>query len=220
MEILRAENIFKSYEDGNSRLQVLSGLNFVVQKGQTNIITGESGCGKSTLLHILGSLDSPDSGQVLYGGEPVRDMNRLRNEFLGFVFQSHYLLQEFTVLENVAMPMFIKTKNMTQSKKEALEILRVLGLEAKADALPSKLSGGQAQRVAVGRAIINRPKLILADEPSGSLDHKNKDNLIRIFLELNQRFEQAFVIVTHNLELTSKMDKHYILSGGALNLQR
>ncbi len=219
MEILRAENIFKSYQDGNSRLQVLSGLNLVVKKGQTNIVTGESGCGKSTLLHILGSLDSPDSGKVYYQGELVRDMNELRNQFLGFVFQSHYLLQEFTVLENVAMPMFIKTKSMTKSKKEAREILKVLGLESKADALPGKLSGGQAQRVAVGRAIVNRPKLILADEPSGSLDHKNKDNLIRIFLELNQRFEQAFVIVTHNLELTSKMDKHYILDEGVLNLQ-
>jgi len=219
MEILRAENIFKSYEDGNSRLHVLKGLNLVVEKGQTNIVTGESGCGKSTLLHILGSLDSPDSGRVLYEGELVRDMNSLRNEFLGFVFQSHYLLQEFTVWENVAMPMFIKTKNMTKSKKEALEILKVLGLLDKADALPSKLSGGQAQRVAVGRAIVNRPKLILADEPSGSLDHKNKDNLIRIFLELNKRFEQAFVIVTHNLELTDKMNKHYILDDGVLNLQ-
>ncbi len=219
MEILRADKIFKSYEDGGSRLQVLEGLDLLVEKGQTNIVTGESGCGKSTLLHILGSLDSPDSGQVLYGGQPAGDMHTLRNEFLGFVFQSHYLLQEFTVLENVAMPMFIKTKDMTKSKKEAREILRVLGLESKQEALPSKLSGGQAQRVAVGRAIVNRPSLILADEPSGSLDHKNKDNLIRIFLELNRRFEQAFVIVTHNLELTSKMDKHYILDGGVLHLQ-
>ncbi len=219
MEILRAENIFKSYEDGSTRLQVLKGLNLVVEKGQTNIVTGESGCGKSTLLHILGSLDSADSGSVLYNKQNVQDINKLRNEFLGFVFQSHYLLQEFTVWENVAMPMFIKTKDMTKSKKEAMEILKVLGLLDKADAVPNKLSGGQAQRVAVGRAIVNRPQLILADEPSGSLDHKNKDNLIRIFLELNRRFEQAFVIVTHNLELTSKMDKHYILDNGVLNLQ-
>ncbi len=220
MEILRAENIFKSYEDGNSRLQVLRGLDLIVQQGQTNIITGESGCGKSTLLHILGNLDSVDSGEVLYKGRPVQDGNKLRNEFLGFVFQSHYLLQEFTVLENIAMPMFIKTKNMLESKREALEILKILDLEEKRDVFPANLSGGQSQRVAVGRAIVNRPHLILADEPSGSLDSKNKDNLVSIFLELSKKFELAFVIVTHNLELADKMDKHYILADGKLNLQK
>ncbi len=220
MEILRAEKIYKSYEDGNSRLQVLNGLDLVVHQGETTIITGESGCGKSTLLHILGNLDSPDSGSVLYKGRPVEDGNRLRNEFLGFVFQSHYLLQEFTVLENVAMPAFIKTKDMAHSKKEALEILKILGLEEKKDAFPANLSGGQSQRVAVGRAIVNRPHLILADEPSGSLDSKNKDNLVNIFLQLCEKFELAFVIVTHNLELADKMDKHYVLSDGMLSLQK
>jgi len=216
MEILRAKKIVKSYSDGQKKLLVLDGLDLVVNKADKIIITGESGCGKSTLMHILGSLDTPDGGQITYLGKKCSNQNKLHNEFIGFVFQSHYLLQDFTVLENVALPMFIKTGNLLKSKKYAREILKILRLTDKMDAFPSKLSGGQAQRTAVARAVINRPPIILADEPSGSLDTKNKNALIEMFLDLNQRFDLSFVIVSHNIDLAQKMDKHYLLEQGKL----
>ena len=187
-------------------LQVLKGIDLHIDKGEVVSIVGPSGAGKTTLLQIIGTLDKPDSGDIIIDGTDVRKLgakklSEFRNRRIGFVFQFHQLLPEFTAVENVMLPAFIAGMSKSEAKKRAMELLDFMGLSDRADHKPNELSGGEKQRVAVARALVNRPAVILADEPSGSLDSKNKDELHRLFFDLRDRTGQTFVIVTHDESL-------------------
>ena len=193
-------------------LEVLKGVNLKIEKGEVISIIGPSGAGKTTLLQIIGTLDKPTSGTILFNGEDLSKMgsNKLstfRNKHIGFVFQFHQLLPEFTALENITIPALIAGRKRKEAEAEAMELLRIMGLEERADHKPSELSGGENQRVAVARALINHPDVILADEPSGSLDSKNKEELHRLFFSLRDKFGQTFIIVTHDEGLASYTDR-------------
>ena len=217
MEILKAEHIQKSFFEADEVLNVLRDVNLVINQGETLAITGESGSGKSTLLHILGTLDKPDSGKILYGGKIIdKQGDRFRNENLGFVFQFHYLLEDFTAEENVALPMFILTKNYKKSIEKAGELLKKMDIYNRRKHYPNQMSGGEQQRVAVARALINNPKLVLADEPTGNLDEKHSKELIDFILKLNKEAKQTFVVVTHDMNIANKMDRKYKLENGVL----
>ena len=202
-------------------LQVLKGISLKVDKGEIISITGPSGAGKTTLLQIMGSLDKPDGGHVLYDGQDITRMNEktlsaFRNKHIGFVFQFHQLLPEFTALENISIPMLIGGNNMRQATARAKELLELLGLADRADHKPSELSGGEKQRIAVARALANQPDVILADEPSGSLDTKNKEDLHKLFFSLRDQLGQTFVIVTHDESLAAMTDRTIHLLDGAI----
>lgn len=206
--MLKATGIKKSY--GN--LPILKGVNFEVEQGEIVSIIGPSGAGKSTLLHILGTLDQPDAGLVEIQGTAVNKLkssalNAFRNENIGFVFQFHHLLPEFSALENICIPAFIGKKNKKESENRALELLELFGLKERANHKPNELSGGEQQRVAIARALINKPAIILADEPSGNLDSENAEALHRLFVNLRDNFKQTFVIVTHNEHLAETSDR-------------
>lgn len=193
-------------------LEVLKGVNLKIEKGEVISIIGPSGAGKTTLLQLIGTLDKPTSGTILFNGEDLSKMgsNKLstfRNKHIGFVFQFHQLLPEFTALENITIPALIAGRKRKEAEAEAIELLRIMGLEERADHKPSELSGGENQRVAVARALINHPDVILADEPSGSLDSKNKEELHRLFFSLRDKFGQTFIIVTHDEGLASYTDR-------------
>lgn len=193
-------------------LKVLKGVNLKIEKGEVISIIGPSGAGKTTLLQLIGTLDKPTSGTILFNGEDLSKMgsNKLstfRNKHIGFVFQFHQLLPEFTALENITIPALIAGRKRKEAEAEAMELLRIMGLEERADHKPSELSGGENQRVAVARALINHPDVILADEPSGSLDSKNKEELHRLFFSLRDKFGQTFIIVTHDEGLASYTDR-------------
>ena len=197
--MIEIKNIHKSY----GSLEVLKGIDAVIEQGEIVSIVGASGAGKTTLLQIVGTLDKPDCGEILYDGRrvdnlPDREMARFRNGNIGFVFQFHQLLPEFTALENVMIPALIGGENQSDAEQEAKRILDFLSLSDRLGHKPAQLSGGEKQRVAVARALINRPSVILADEPSGSLDSKNKIELHKLFFDLRDEFEQTFVIVTHD----------------------
>ena len=200
--MLKATNITKNYGD----LTVLKDVCIEIQYGEFVCLLGHSGAGKSTLLHILGTLDEPSSGSIFFHGEEISKWNenqksRFRNESIGFVFQFHHLLEEFEAIENVAIPAMIKGLSLKQAMEEAEKILVRVGLKERLHHLPSQLSGGEQQRVAVARALINKPQIILADEPTGNLDAYHTDELFRLFLELNQEYQIAFLIASHNLKL-------------------
>ena len=220
MEILRVEHLTKTYFEVDETLHILKDINLSITKGKTIAITGESGSGKSTLLHILGTLDNPDSGKIFFNGKEINpkanNINKFRNKNLGFVFQFHYLLEDFTAEENVAVPMFILTKDFSKSIKKAGELLKKMNIYERRKHYPSQLSGGEQQRVAVARALINEPQLVLADEPTGNLDLKHSMELIDFILELNKKTEQTFVIVTHNKDIADKADEKYKLENGIL----
>ena len=204
-------------------LQVLKGISLKVEKGEIVSITGPSGAGKTTLLQIMGSLDKPDSGHVLYNGRDItsldeKELSAFRNKHIGFVFQFHQLLPEFTAIENITIPMLIAGVGMKQATLKAKELLRMLGLEDRADHKPSELSGGEKQRIAVARALANQPDVILADEPSGSLDTKNKEELHKLFFDLRDRLGQTFVIVTHDESLATMTDRTIHLLDGSVQL--
>lgn len=206
--MIEIKDITKNFGD----LQVLRGVNMRIDKGEVVSIVGASGAGKTTLLQIIGTLDRPTAGSVCFDGKELSSMNdrqlaAFRNRHIGFVFQFHQLLPEFTALENVVIPALIAGRGRSEADKEALELLKVMGLGERASHKPSELSGGENQRVAVARALINRPSLILADEPSGSLDSKNKQELHRLFFDLRDRFGQTFLIVTHDEELAAMTDR-------------
>lgn len=215
--MIKVSGITKSF--GN--LQVLKGIDLEIAKGEIVSIVGPSGAGKTTLLQIMGTLDSADSGKVeLYGQDITRlsskKLAQFRNRHIGFVFQFHQLLPEFTALENVMMPAFIAGKGKRASREHAMELLEFMGLADRASHKPNELSGGEKQRVAVARALMNNPEIILADEPSGSLDTQNKQELHRLFFNLRKRFGQTFVIVTHDEELAATTDRTIHMIDGAI----
>lgn len=215
--MLQATGIYKKY----GKLEILKGVDLAVARGEIVTILGASGAGKSTLLHIVGTLDKPDAGQVIIDDINVSalsaaKLSAFRNHRLGFIFQFHHLLPEFTALENVCIPAFIAKKGKKESQVRALELLEMLGLEGRADHKPSELSGGEQQRVAVARALINNPSLILADEPSGNLDSENAFSLHSLFRELRGQFNQTFIIVTHNEELGEMSDRKVFMKDGLI----
>lgn len=208
MNIFEVKNLYKSY----GSLGILKGINFNIQAGEIVSIVGASGAGKSTVLHILGSLDKPDSGEVIFEGKNIFNQNdsflsEYRNKKLGFIFQFHHLLPEFTALENVCIPAFIAQKNRRETELKAKKLLEKLGLGHRLDHKPNELSGGEQQRAAVARAMINDPAIILADEPSGNLDSKNAAELHQLFFDIRDEFKQSILIVTHNDELAKSSDR-------------
>ena len=220
MSILMGKNITKSYSDAGSKLMVLKGLDIEVSIGETVAITGESGCGKSTLLHLLGILDKPDMGEISYNDQKI-DFNHkhiasFRNKTIGFVFQFHYLLEDFTACENIAIPQFIATGNWTASLNKANSLLDQVNMRSHSQKFPNQLSGGEQQRIAVARALVNKPDIVLADEPTGNLDPRHSDEIIELMIRLNQQENCSIILVTHNLEIANKMQTHYILEDGLL----
>lgn len=215
--MLIAENIHKSYDS----LEVLKGIDLHVQKGEIVSIVGVSGAGKSTLLHILGTLDNPDTGKILLSGKEITTLSNkriagFRNRHIGFVFQFHNLLPEFTALENVCIPGFIAGIKEEEVYRKGEDLLEKLGLGPRKDHKPSELSGGEQQRTAVARALINNPDIIFADEPSGNLDSKNAKELHNLLLKLREDFGQTFVIVTHNPELAKLADRILEIKDGVI----
>lgn len=215
--MIELKGITKSF----GSLQVLKGIDLTIGKGEVVSIVGPSGAGKTTLLQIMGTLDKADAGTVTIDGVEVNKLNErklsaFRNQHIGFVFQFHQLLPEFTALENVMIPAFIAGTPFKEAEKRAKEMLELLGLTDRASHKPNELSGGEKQRVAVARALINRPSVIFADEPSGSLDTKNKEELHRLFFELRDKLQQTFVIVTHDEGLASLTDRTIHMVDGCI----
>lgn len=205
-------------------LQVLRGVNLHIDKGEVISIVGPSGAGKTTLLQLIGALDRPTSGSILFNGRELASMSdkqlaTFRNRQIGFVFQFHQLLPEFTALENIIIPALIAGRSRSEAEKEAMELLDIMGLKERAQHKPAEMSGGENQRVAVARALINKPDVILADEPSGSLDSKNKEELHRLFFDLRDKFGQTFVIVTHDEGLASYTDRTIRMIDGNIEPQ-
>ena len=216
--MIELDNITRSF----GSLKVLKGISLKVDKGEIISITGPSGAGKTTLLQIMGSLDKPDTGRVLYDGRDIttmgeKELSSFRGEHIGFVFQFHQLLPEFTAKENIMIPMLIAGKNMHDAASRASELLEMLGLKDRSEHKPSELSGGEKQRIAVARALANKPDVILADEPSGSLDSKNKEDLHNLFFKLRDMLGQTFVIVTHDESLASMTDRTIHLLDGVIS---
>ena len=218
--MIQLESITKNF----GSLQVLKGISFTIEKGEVVSIVGPSGAGKTTLLQIMGTLDRPDSGQVWLNGTDVsrmkeKELSAFRNREIGFVFQFHQLLPEFTALENVMIPALIQGVSLSTARKSAMEMLDFLGLSSRVSHKPAELSGGEKQRVAVARALVNHPLVILADEPSGSLDTQNKEELPRLFFDLRDKLGQTFVIVTHDEDLASKTDRTiHLIDGRVVSL--
>ncbi len=219
--ILEVKNLVKYYRMGSDSLEVLKGVDLVVEEGRIIAIVGESGAGKSTLLHIIGMLDRPTSGSIRLRGMDLTavsdtELAVYRNRFIGFVFQFHHLLPEFTALENVAMPALIAGRTLEEAEDRALHLLERVGLAARISHRPAELSGGELQRVAVARALMNQPTLILADEPSGNLDHRNSEMLHDLMWDLAREHGSAFVVVTHDTALARRADEVLLLQDGIL----
>ena len=215
--MIKAINIQKSYD----QLQVLKGVDLTIEQGEIVSIVGKSGAGKSTLLHILGTLDLADTGDVAINGQAIsklsaNELSRFRNENIGFIFQFHHLLPEFTALENVCIPAFIQKKSEAAAQKRAKELLDYLGLSQRLTHKPTQLSGGEQQRVAVARALMNQPSVVFADEPSGNLDSASSKELHDLLFQLRKDFNQTFVIVTHNEKLANMSDRLLKMEDGLL----
>ncbi|MCQ2276731.1 MAG: ABC transporter ATP-binding protein [Bacteroidales bacterium] len=213
--MIEIRNVEKSY----GTLHVLKQINLTIENSKVVTIVGPSGAGKSTLLHLIGTLDRPDSGEVVIDGTNLRtlsddQLSEFRNRHIGFVYQFHHLLPEFTAVENVALPAMIAGKSRKEALVHAAELLDFLKLKDRVDHKPNELSGGEQQRVAVARALMNNPELILADEPSGNLDTDNAKKLHQLFFDLRDQFHQTFIIVTHNEELASLSDRKIVLQDG------
>lgn len=215
--MIEAKGIYKSF----GSLHVLKGVNLKIEKGEIVSIVGKSGAGKSTLLHILGTLDTATKGELLINGDPVfnlstRQLAAFRNANIGFVFQFHHLLPEFTALENVCIPAYIQGQSQHGAETRAKELLHYLGLSERLEHKPSQLSGGEQQRVAVARALMNQPAVVFADEPSGNLDSASSQELHQLLFDLRRDFNQTFVIVTHNEELAKMSDRRFEMKDGLL----
>lgn len=219
--ILKAENIYKNYRDDEKEIEVLKGVNLEVQEGEIIILVGPSGSGKTTLIHILGGIDKPNEGEVLLDGVPLFahsdiELSKIINQQIGFVFQFHHLLPEFTALENVIIPALINSDKGLDITERGLRLLAEVGLKGKEKRLPAKLSGGERQRVGIARALINNPKIVLADEPSGNLDANTSEELHKLFLQLNKQHNTTFIIATHKPALMEIGRKVLELKDGKL----
>ena len=218
--LLKAKDIKKSYKiTKENTLRVLKGVNLEIYKGEIVAIIGKSGAGKSTLLHIMGVLDKPDSGEIEFEGQNIfaysgRQLAEFRNKEIGFIFQFHHLLPEFTILENVLIPNYITGRD---DRERAVELLKIVGIEDRKNHKPSEISGGEAQRAAIARALINSPGIILADEPTGNLDTENADSVINLIFDLRKKFNQTFVIVTHNEEFANNCDRIIKITDGVIS---
>lgn len=220
--LLQVNNVSKRYHEGSIDTQVLSGVNLSIAKGEQVAIVGSSGSGKSTLLHIMGTLDKPSSGEVMFDGEDLYRLSpsrqaAIRNQELGFIYQFHHLLPEFTALENVAMPGLIQKRPRQEVEQEATELLNRVGLGHRLHHTPAEMSGGERQRTAIARALINRPKLVLADEPTGNLDAASGDTVYELIRELGSQLGTAFVVVTHDPKLAARMDRQLKMQDGQLS---
>ena len=215
--MIKATDIHKAYGE----VEVLKGISLEVNQAEIVSIVGASGAGKTTLLQILGTLETPSTGTLSYSGQEVtsfskKELARFRNDRIGFIFQFHHLLPEFTALENVCIPAFIGKRPKAEAEKKAKELLEYLNLSHRIDHKPSELSGGEQQRVAVARSLINQPEVVFADEPSGNLDSKNARELHELFFQLRKEFKQSFVIVTHNEELADMADRKLVIADGRI----
>jgi lipoprotein-releasing system ATP-binding protein len=219
---LSCERVSKYFEEAGQRLEVLTDVNLVVERGETVAIVGASGSGKTTLLQILGGLDLPSGGTVRIQGQSFADLSdgargTLRNRALGFIYQFHHLLPEFTALENVAMPLLVRRRPVAEAEHEARQLLERVGLGARLSHRPAQLSGGERQRAAVARALVTRPQLVLADEPTGNLDGANARGVLELMLELNRELGTSLMIVTHAPEIAGRMQRVLVLQDGRLN---
>ncbi len=222
--VLECQEIYKEYQDANTRIKVLMGVSLQVERGEQIAIMGRSGSGKTTLLQMLGGLDAPTSGDIWIHSRPLRrqserQLEKLRNRSLGFIYQKHHLLPEFTAVENVAMPLLIDGVDPNQAEKQAKSMLDLVGLSSRLHHLPSMLSGGERQRVAIARALIHDPECVLADEPTGNLDDESALQVLEVMQEVNRAYKTSLVIVTHDPILAARMDKTYVLHGGKLIAQ-
>ncbi|ATM95395.1 lipoprotein transporter ATP-binding subunit [Yersinia frederiksenii] len=219
--LLQCLNLCKRYQEGQLHTDVLRNVSFTIEAGELMAIVGSSGSGKSTLLHLLGGLDSPTSGEVIYQGRSLNQLSstakaELRNRELGFIYQFHHLLPDFTALENVAMPLLIGGAKPNDAQEKAHAMLAAVGLEKRSKHRPSELSGGERQRVAIARSLVNNPSLVLADEPTGNLDQRNADSIFNLLGELNVRQGTAFLVVTHDLQLAKRMSRQLEMRDGQL----
>lgn len=222
--VLSATNLGKTFDDGKLKVEVLHAVDLQVHAGEMIAIIGSSGSGKSTLLHQLGGLDDPSTGEVEVCGRKLSGLSesargRLRNDSLGFIYQFHHLLPEFTALENVSMPLLISGESPAEAQQHARELLERVGLKERVEHKPAELSGGERQRTAIARALANKPDVVMADEPTGNLDKKTANQIYQLMLELNRELNTAFVLVTHDQELASLMDRVYVLEDGHLRSQ-
>lgn len=220
-DVLVCRDLVRSFVDAGTSLEVLRGVNLTIAAGERVAIVGESGAGKTTLLQVLGGLDLPNSGTVRVRGRDIASLNStqrgaLRNRELGFIYQFHHLLPEFSALENVAMPLLMRKDAIAQVREQATHLLQRVGLGERLHHRPGELSGGERQRAAVARALITRPALVLADEPTGNLDHANGEKVFELMLELNQEFNSSLVVVTHDRTLAQRMDRILVLQDGVL----
>jgi lipoprotein-releasing system ATP-binding protein len=222
--VLQASQLVKTFDQGGKTIEVLGGIDMKVLAGERVAIVGLSGSGKSTLLHLLAGLDTPDSGYVSVNGRELSELNEkslceMRNKKLGFVYQFHYLMSEFTALENVAMPLMVGGQKRKIACEKAADILAKVGLASRLDHRPGQLSGGERQRVAIARALVSDPLCVLADEPTGNLDETTAEEVNQLLIDLSQDLKMSFVVVTHNHELASRMDRTLVLHNGLLEAQ-
>ena len=222
--VLKCDNVSKSYKDGQLNVNVLNQFRLEVLEGQSVSIIGSSGSGKSTLMHILGGLDKPTSGSVVLMGQDLNQLGQkqlglLRNQYLGFVYQFHHLLPEFSALENVMMPLLIGKMKKAEAEQRAVEMLEKAGLKKRIQHRPSELSGGERQRAAIARALVTRPKCLLADEPTGNLDRKNAQNVLDMMLDLKSELNTSLIVVTHDDELAVRFERVMLMHDGRLEEQ-
>lgn len=223
MLLLEAKKIYKTFGEGESAYTVLRGLDLSIAQGEVCALVGPSGCGKSTLLHLLGLLERQDAGEIRFAGIDVSSLSsaeadRVRNENMGFIYQFHHLLHEFTVIENVMMPLLINGVSRKEARARAYGVLESVCVAEQSQKMPAEISGGQRQRVAVARALVHKPKMVLADEPTGNLDEENADSVFEVFLNLSRSSDAGVLIVTHNMELAKKADRILYMVNGMVEM--